>query len=399
MVTRYNIPELEGAEQLPTGYDLKGNDPSTFYIPSCGLEDADISVHSLFDKQIPFREFQGVTGQQKQINIKKPFVIFATGERFALAKRLKPFRDTKTGALLLPAIAIRRTGLEQQHGDVFLGELTIKRRFDESDKDYQSLISALGIPGTPSPPSTLREGASGAARRPSVRAGMLLDPQRANHIYEIIKIPFPQFFTATYEVVFWSSYTIHMNYMIETFLGAQNAPGKGFKLTTDKGYWFAATVEPGLQAQDNSDDITDSERLIKYSFNIIVRGFILGSSAPGQKVPFKRYLSNVNISFEVDTAQGSVFETRNQEQYDKTKLDPTTTNPFVLTDIEEDPTTAQKPTDKQKIVFQREFKDPVTGATLTKYVKQTDIDQKQGETIYTVSDQETLLRFFADGKG
>ncbi len=98
-------------------------------------------------------------------------------------------------------------------------------------------------------------------------------------------------------------------------------------------------------------------------------------------------------------AQGSVFETRNQEQYNSTKLDPTTTNPFVLTDIETDPATAQKPTDKQKVVFQREFRDPVTGATLTKYVKQTDIDQKQGETIYTVSDQETLMRFFADGKG
>ena len=55
MTTRQSVPEIEGKQQLPTGYDIQGNDPSTFYIPSCGLEDVDTAVHSLFDKEIKFR--------------------------------------------------------------------------------------------------------------------------------------------------------------------------------------------------------------------------------------------------------------------------------------------------------------------------------------------------------
>ena len=46
MTTRYNVPFIQGKEQLPTGYDTENNDPSTFFIPSCGLEDVDGAVHS-----------------------------------------------------------------------------------------------------------------------------------------------------------------------------------------------------------------------------------------------------------------------------------------------------------------------------------------------------------------
>lgn len=197
MTTRFNVPTIEGKEQLPTGYDTDNNDPSTFYIPSCGLEDVDGAVHALFDKDIPFRTYQGISHYEKELSIKKPFVILATGERFALAKRLKPFRDVRTGALLLPAISIRRTGIEQQSSDTFLGELTIKRRFDESDKDYQSLVNQLLLKNVPNPPDTLRDDKGQNAKEPSIREGMLLDTKprgiRAEHIYEIITIPFPQF--------------------------------------------------------------------------------------------------------------------------------------------------------------------------------------------------------------
>ena len=404
MTTRQNIPFLENKEQQPTGYDLRNNDPSTFFIPSCGLEDADAAVHSLFDKDISFRTYQGVSNYERELNIKKPFVILATGERFALAKRLKPFRDARTGALLLPAISIRRTGIEQQNGDVFPGELTIKRRLDESDKDYQLLLNRLLLPNVPEPPDTLRQSKGQDQNLPSVKEGMLLDVKakqlRADHIYEIISIPFPQFYTATYEISLWSNYTQHMNYMLETILSSQIAPGKGFYLKTEKGYWFAATVDSGLNAQDNYEDITDAERLTKYSFNITVKGYILAPSGPGQRVPFKRYLSNVNISFETYTAPDVNIALENEiNNYDETKTDATLTNPFILTDIEQDPVTAQKPTTQEKILFERKYKDPTTNTTQTKYVKQMANNQKQGETVYTASDQQALYDFFIDNKG
>lgn len=150
MTTRFNVPQLEDKDQLETGYDLQNNDPSTFYIPPCGIEDVDAAMHALFDKDIPFRTYQTNTSYQKEINLKKPFVVLATGERFALAKRLKPFRD-RNGVLLLPAISIRRTTIEQSSGDTFVGELTIKRRLDESDKDYQALINRLLLKNVPNP--------------------------------------------------------------------------------------------------------------------------------------------------------------------------------------------------------------------------------------------------------
>jgi len=403
MTTRLNVPVIEGKEQIPTGYDIANNDPSKFYIPPCGIEDVDGAVHALFDKDISFRTYQGISNYEKEVNVKKPFVILATGERFALAKRLKPFRDVRTGALLLPAISIRRTGIEQQNGDVFPGELTIKRRLDESDKDYQSLLNRLLLPNVPVPPDTLRESKGEDQNLPSIKEGMLLDDKprelRADHIYEIITIPFPQFYTATYEISLWSNYTQHMNYMLETILSSQIAPGKGFYLKTEKGYWFAATVDSGLTAQDNYDDITDAERLTKYSFNMTVKGYILAPSGPGQRVPFKRYLSNVNFSFETYVAQGAVFNENEIQQYEGTKIDPTLTNPFVLTDIEENPLTAQKPTSQEKILFERTYKDPTTQTTQTKYVKQMAYNQKQGETVYTASDQQALYDFFIDNKG
>ena len=403
MTTRLNVPVIEGKEQIPTGYDIANNDPSKFYIPPCGIEDVDGAVHSLFDKDISFRTYQGVSNYEKEVNVKKPFVILATGERFALAKRLKHFRDVRTGALLLPAISIRRTGIEQQNGDVFPGELTIKRRLDESDKDYQSLLNRLLLPNVPVPPDTLRENKGEDQNLPSIKEGMLLDDKpkglRADHVYEIITIPFPQFYTATYEIALWSNYTQHMNYMLETILASQIAPGKGFYLKTEKGYWFAATVDSGLNAQDNYDDITDAERLTKYSFKMTVKGYILAPSGPGQRVPFKRYLSNINVSFETYVAKGEVFSEINTQQYEGTKFDPTLTNPFVLTDIEENPLTAQKPTEQEKILFQKTYKDPTTQTTQTKYVKQMAYNQKQGETVYTASDQQALYDFFIDNKG
>lgn len=400
MTTRFNVPYLEGKDQQPTGYDLNNNDPSTYYIPSCGIEDVDTAIHSLFDNDIPFKTYQINTSYQKEINLKKPFVILATGERFALAKRLKPFRD-RNGVLLLPAISLRRTTIEQNSGDTFVGELTIKRRLDESDKDYQSLINRLLLKNVTVPPDTLRDSKGEDAKEPSVAEGMLLNDKsnrlRANHIYEIISIPFPQFFTATYEIVFWTNYTQHMNYLIETFLASQITPGKGFYLKTDKGYWFSATVDPSLNAQDNFDEITDQERLIKYSFNITVRGFLLAPNAPGQRVPFKRYLSNVNISFETYVAPGEVSYEPDRNQYNETKNDFTNENQFVLTDIEQDPATKQKPPEQDKFVFERVYRDPFNqNVTQTKYVKQMSNNQKQGETVYTASDQQALFDFFAD---
>lgn len=398
MTTRQTTPLVEGKEQVDTGYDTTGNDPSSFYIPSCGIEDVDTAMVNLFENEIKFKSYQQSSAIQKEINVKKPFVIFATGERFALAKRLKPFRD-RNGLLLLPAVSIRRTTIEQQGGDVFLGEMTIKRRLDESDGDYQKLINRLALKNVDSLPDTTRSNRGKDKNLQSIREGMLLDdrgPLKSDHIYEIISIPFPQFFTATYDVVFWTSYTQHMNYMIETLLSSQIVPGKGFYLKTDKGYWFNASIDNSLSAQDNGDDITDAERLIKYNFKITVRGFLLAPQGPGQRVPFKRYLSAVNVAFETYTAEGvNINEQKDVDNFNETKTDPTEDNRFILSDIQQDTKTQEKPPEMDKYLFRREYRD-YDGQLKEKTIKQMSNNQKKGETVYTASDLKTLLTFFGD---
>lgn len=403
MTTRQNTPTIEGKEQVPTGYDTQGNDPSTFYIPSCGIEDVDTAMVNLFDSEINFKPSDQVTSDYlKEISNKKPFVVFATGERFALAKRLKPFRD-KNGVLLLPAISIRRTGIEQQNGDIFPGELTIKRRYDPSDTDYQQLINRLGFNNINELPNTARTNKKVNLNLESVYEGMVLDTKqkklKENHVYEIITIPFPQFYTASYEIVFWTNYTQHMNYMLETFLSNQISPGKNFYLKTEKGYWFTAAVDNSLNAQDNADDISDAERLIKYSFKITVRGFLLASQGPAQRVPFKRYLSSVNVDFETYSVEKSNLITKQNDvdNFNETKNEPTNEDKYILSDIEQDSETKQPEPELEKYLFQREYIDH-RGITQTKTVKQVSNNQKKGETVYTASDKQALFDFFIDQK-
>ena len=403
MTTRQTIPLVEGKEQVLTGYDTTGNDPSSFHIPSCGLEDIDQAIVNLFDEEIKFRPYyqQITTGFQKEINLKKPFVIFASGERFALAKRLKPFRD-RNGVQLLPGISIRRTDIEQQNGDVFFGEMTIKRRFDPSDVSYQQLINRQALKNVSGGPDSLRD--KGLDKNvESIREGMRLDMQpedlRGQHVYEIITIPFPQTITVSYEIVFWTDYAQHMNYMIETMLSSQIAPGKDFYLKTEKGYWFTAIVDSTLNAQDNGEDMTDAERIMKYSFKISVRGFILAPQGPGQRVPFKRYLSAVNMSFEtiVDPEPGTIRNQDDVDNFNETKNEPTEGNQYVLSDINQDTKTAQKQPEQQKLLFERQYVDS-KGNTRTKTIRQTESNQKKGETVYSASDLETVMAFFAKRK-
>ena len=152
MTIRFNIPKPKpGQWQMPNGYVANGEGQSTTTIPSCGIEDVDVAVFNLFDQEIPFTA-AGPTvaqGSNQSVNIKKPTVIFATGERFAVVKKLKPVRD-RNGALMLPAISIRRTSVDQSYDDMNrramsqgAGEMTIKRKLDASDREYQNLINKL----------------------------------------------------------------------------------------------------------------------------------------------------------------------------------------------------------------------------------------------------------------
>jgi hypothetical protein len=401
-VVRQNVPRLGGyVEQIPTGYALANDDTGldniigstgSFWIPSCGIEDVDIAVVELFDQTIGFRNFSSAQGSQRQFALPKPFVKFAGGERFAVAKKLKPFRD-RNGVLILPAISVRRTGLTQESQATFLGEMTIKRPYAEIDDNaLQALLNPLGLQNLPTTqPDTYRANKNNLASNPAIRQGMLLASglNPGDHIYEIIKIPFPQSFDAKYEIVYWTTEEMHMNYLIEATLASQLAPGKSFYLKSSKGYWFNAVLDSEISSGNNSDDMTDEERIVRNVFTMTVRGLLVAPTGPGQKTAIKRYISNPSVVFETSMVGGTegIKSERDSSLYDMTKEDQMTK--FSLSqDVEETPLNDQSTkTLNQQFLFKKNGR----------FVKEMNRTQKHGETVYTASDLQTLNDFFIDG--
>lgn len=395
--TRQNIEQdpLNPKDHLNTGYEDGTSDE--FTIPPCGIEDADTAIFNLFNEDIGFTT-STISSRNKDLVLKKPLVIFATGERFALAKRLRPPRD-KNGTLLLPAISIRRTGFEQTSEDTAgrginqtTGVLTIKRRLNDSDKDYQNLINKLALKNMQSLPGSGRpQGEDGNSIE--TQQGGFLEPRLGNNIWEIINIPQPQFFTTTYEVVFWTTYTIHMNKLLEKFVSSYLPQGKMFKLQTDKGYWFMAQVDTST-SDNNFDDFKEAERMIRYTFTMKVKGYILAPQGDTDKVPIRRWVSSPEISFDISTMGEELVNSENITEIEKEL----TGEKFTLTDTVIDPTTKQTPTTLEKLRSKKVYTNSITGKDGYKYVSILETNEKKGETVYRATDVHTMEEFFKSFK-
>lgn len=375
---------------LDSGYE--GDDTSDeFSIPPCGIEDVDTAVFNLFDSGIGFTNLD-VTSANKAVSVKKPFVIFATGERFALSKRLKVPRD-KNKKLMLPAISVRRTSITQTSDDItgrginqFTGKLTIKRRLDSGDVDYQNLINKIGLQNANLPETSRDTGAN--ANVEEILEGGLLTPQLGDNVWEMITIPQPQYFTSTYEVTFWSNYNQHMNYLIETLMASFLPQGRMHKLITDKGYWFMAYADDSYNSQENFDGFAEDKRVVRYSFNMTVKGFLLAPNHETNMVPCRRWVSSPVVKFESFIADNPV----DKKHIDRIKQSTDKTS-FALTDIDRDPDTKQDPTTDQKFYSEKKVYNPKTGKTVNKTVGQLESNQKKGETVFYASSAETLEEF------
>ena len=265
--------------------------PDDFEIPNCTIEDVDRALFNLFDKQIPF------VSRRKESTRRIP-VIFATGERFAVLRRKEPLRD-KQGAIILPLISIMRTGVSQTPtmGAATSQNLpmTIRQRLSPEDPLYQRLVNKnnfrssdnlISEEAQPDYPAVLTGTIPGRiasrcapSRTTSMnsREGKVLPPQLGQNIFEVITMPPPKYYTATYEVTFWSQYTQEMNNMLMTMMSLyQSYSQRSFKLETPKGYWFVGYGGEALSPGNNFDDFTDNERVIRYSFEITVPAYIAG---------------------------------------------------------------------------------------------------------------------------
>lgn len=340
MATRFRTGAKEnyGQAPLPTGYE-NSYGPSEIFIPSCGLEDVDTSLFSLFDKEI---SPQIVTsGTNDPVGTSKVPVIFAAGEKWAMLKRGRPLRD-RNNSLLLPLITIMRNEVAQSPAEDLagrginqhVGEIVIKRRLDKSDREYQNLINRILLPNQANVAVSTARSEPGQAGQlttsndigqlstdKDISRGALLKPNLRNNVYETLVVPTPQFYTAKYQVTIWAQYMQHTNQILERIITSFLPQGQCWKLETEKGYWFIAKVDEGSYSlETNFEDMSQQERFIKYTFNVNVPAYFFASSVPGNPIPVKRYVSSPSIKFETHVAK---FENSDTGHYELGSDDPT----------------------------------------------------------------------------
>lgn len=302
MSTRFKTNSKKNFSQspLPSGYENVTGVPD-ISIPSCGIEDVDMSLFNLFDKEI-HAQCGGIDNSE----VKKVPVVFAAGEKWALLKGGRPIRD-RNNTLILPLITIMRTDLNQTASEDIagrginqqIGELVVRRRLDKSDRDYQRLINRLLVQNQDNIAASTSQKSGDLSTSKEARDGALLTPNVLKNVYETIVVPTPQFYTAKYQVTIWTQYTQHANQILEKIFSSFLPQGQSWRLDTPKGYWFVAKVEDGSFAiETNFDDMSQQERYIKHTFSVTVPAYFFVPASPGSPIPLKRYVSSTSISFD-----------------------------------------------------------------------------------------------------
>ena len=284
MSTRWNVNPVKTQTGLQTG--LEGIDiPENFDLPSCGIEDVVRALFKLFDKELPF--YFELDGEQKRIPC-----IFAGGERAMILRRKEPLRD-RQGALVLPLISILRSGIDQSSEKAIgpgTGQITLRKKLAPEDRTFKKQANA-----------ELLENQDNVATPRYKGANTGLDITNRN-VYEVITMPNPRFFTATYDITFWTQYLSQMNLLMEALMSSyNNGTNRSFRIESDKGYWFSAYVEPGFSDSNNFDGYQDDERVIKTSITVKVTGYIINSQFSGAPSPFRRFISAPKVQFETTT--------------------------------------------------------------------------------------------------
>lgn len=401
MTTRYNAapPKMHGVAPLPTGY-APGQGEAQFTIPSCGLEDVDVAVFNLFDKELPLGYVRDKGGE-----IQRCPVVFAAGERWAMLKKGRPLRD-RNGSLILPLLTIVRTETSSTNEDVVgrginqqTGELVVKRRLDRSDRSYQALVNRLGLTNqkglaksisTASPDDLAVERRIGGDSA-VISDGALLEPDLTNNVYETIVIPSPQFYSMKYAITVWTQYIQHANQLIEGIMSSMLPQGRCWRVETKAGYWFVASLEDGsLALETNFEEMSDQERFVKHTFNVTVPAYIFASKTPGAPIPVRRHVSSPSITFQLNDKPDDVPLPTEKSEYVLGSDDPT----LPLDDAANVRKDQRSPGWRQQKIFpagSQEWSGDPANASLPRgrIVRRTSRSQ-QGETVYVGGSLDAL---------
>ena len=381
--------------KIDSGYE--GIVPDDFSIPPAGIEQMDRALFELFDKRLAFQ----VKIKEQSTNVP---VVFSTGERFALTRRKSPIRD-RNNALILPIISIHRKNIDTSPSQAGFGtpisfrnqqSYVIRKRLDKRDRNYQKIVNKLGLknqydaasranfarsdnfPGNVARPGRI------ASRRNGMNLSLLDDPTGTflrddigDNIFEIITLPYPKFLTATYEVTFWTQYMTQMNQIVETMMAQYDGQNYGFEIESKSGYKYVAYIGSPFTNADNFTDFSSEERIIKYTFNIEVPGFLLGTNNPGMPSPTRKFYSAPQVEF------GYIQSSTQVVKKDQSPDGDGDVNNFILSDVQDldinGETKGMRGQGSERLVDT--VVDPFTGEKITRLVRVITRDQRSGETV------------------
>ena len=367
------------------------NVPKNFEFPSIGIEDIDRSVFNLFDKVLQIETTS--KGKSRQVP-----VIFATGERFALTRRKKPLRD-KNNANILPLISIVRENIDigaSQGGKStaisFRAQPSyyVKNRLHYKDRAFQNLLNKDGLLNQENVSSNknffnmtgqvgIKEGRVASRREKenvkfSSSASIQINKNINTNIYEMIQVPYPYFTALTYHITFWCQYMQQGNEMIEYLLTKIRVPGGEFPMKTKEGFELVAFIGDSISFNNSFDNMTDDERIIKYSFSLTVPGYILNPDTPGLPNQLRSFISAPQIDFSYQNSSGDI-DLDYQPETDQERMEK-----HVLSDITSAKELQNQRGESSEII--REFvENPFNNTQDKQFLKVKNSNSRTGESI------------------
>jgi hypothetical protein len=327
-------------------------------------------------------------------------VIFASGERFALTRRKNPIRD-RENALILPLVSIMRQNIDFSHSQAnkrtpiaFREQenYVIKYRLSNRDRKYQNIINKQAIKNQsnvssqkhflsniPSPGFTVSPGTI-STRRESANiefssvAKLSLKEDLGRNMIEVIQAPYPEFVAVTYDVIFWTQYMQQSNQMLETLLLNFTGQGEEIPITTEGGYEMVAFFTgPFANSGTNLDEFTESERIIKHTFNVTIPGYIINPKHPGMPKLLRSYVSAPEFSFGVNVGDAQVIDYQPERKKDVIKRHALQD----LTNIKEHDLRRGE----SREVLENKIVNPFTKSTKTEFSKVRLRNARSGETV------------------
>jgi hypothetical protein len=229
------------------------------YVKGVSLIDIDTTIAEYMSEVIiPTVEENG--------NVVKVPLIYGNAERWKNARKDGYLRDGR-GKIQIPLIMFKRNSIDR-------------------DSSIQHFKEGLSMP------SYQKYSPKNRYEKFSLQVG-------AKPVYEVYNVRVPSYVTVSYEVMIWSSFTEHMNKIVEAYQYATDRYwGK------DDGYKFRVRVDSFDTQQEVGEG---TERIIRTAFTMVVNAYLLPETF--NEIPtVEKVFSKKRIIFGVETdVSGDLF--------------------------------------------------------------------------------------------